>query len=746
CWWPRGKDGPGPWGKVEIPMLPGALIHSYCQVIGTGEDGSSPCLIASVERTPRYGGGVGSENTILRRYLFNVGEGTQRFCGEHHIKLAKVNKIFMTGTGAEEHAGLPGVVLSLSHLGVPMLEIFGPEGVEKLYLFLSPATEALHGLTSLISTFLCTSPGEAQCSFALGDEHMHVHCGVVDPARLMVDLGRAMASNTVDCCGSSSSSNNGSSSSSSDNDGTSSSDDEISSNEESDSPCEDQTGKVCAGVGHGVGTTEDDHAEKRFKGSTEDGVSVQATIPNERVEASDRTVRPSAQFEASQPMADAVDLNSNKGDGEINVGVPYRGPVVLYRCQVKHGAGASFLVLCCPNVSYIKAVKDHSLTRVGVDSSRTLFVFHLSPAVVVRHPLYTPLLKLKGEHIIVASDKNYGGPGGLQHYKIAERSVQLNTVSQEAFPLHFALRTAPLEGVDLPRVPEPVKSDQGKRLHGQALLKAVLLPPHLQGVDSSEVRPRVDVTEIREDMEKRLEEAGLTSERDRLAVELGATIALGRKEHQVVCNNGKTPDTACVEMVQLLSRKRDATGASRPTTAPFSFGAGLSGAQLYFLGTGSAAPSKNRGCSGILLRLPRWPGVPPGPPLRLLLDAGEGTLGHLERQFGQEGAKEEVHALDCIWISHKHADHHTGLFRLLVEHHRGHQHQARQRGPVQGPKGTPKQQALLTVVAPTNVLSFLEACNIASGGEVSYRSVNCNKLQCPGAWVLEGGGYDWGGP
>lgn len=48
------------------------------------------------------------------------------------MKLAKVNKLFLTGTGAEEHAGLSGLILTLSALGSPVLEVFGPTGVDKL--------------------------------------------------------------------------------------------------------------------------------------------------------------------------------------------------------------------------------------------------------------------------------------------------------------------------------------------------------------------------------------------------------------------------------------------------------------------------------------------------------------------------------------------------------------------------------------------------------------------------------------
>lgn len=69
--------------------------------------------------------------TPLPRYL-SLWYPPQRFCGEAGIKLATVNKVFLTGTGAEEHAGLSGLILTLSALGAPVLEVFGPTGVDKL--------------------------------------------------------------------------------------------------------------------------------------------------------------------------------------------------------------------------------------------------------------------------------------------------------------------------------------------------------------------------------------------------------------------------------------------------------------------------------------------------------------------------------------------------------------------------------------------------------------------------------------
>ena len=50
----------------------------------------------------------------------------------------------------------------------------------------------------------------------------------------------------------------------------------------------------------------------------------------------------------------------------------------------------------------------------------------------------------------------------------------------------------------------------------------------------------------------------------------------------------------------------------------------------------------------------------------LLLDAGEGTLGQLQALFGVEETTGILQRLQCIWISHHHADHHLGLLRLIA--------------------------------------------------------------------------------
>lgn len=81
---------------------------------------------------------------------------------------------------------------------------------------------------------------------------------------------------------------------------------------------------------------------------------------------------------------------------------------------------------------------------------------------------------------------------------------------------------------------------------------------------------------------------------------------------------------------------------------------------VLFLGTGSAEPSKYRGPSGILIKIPFCTAEH-----YMLLECGEGTFGQLVRMFGYRGALDRLSKTRCIWISHRHADHMSGLVELL---------------------------------------------------------------------------------
>ncbi|XP_036409388.1 zinc phosphodiesterase ELAC protein 2 [Megalops cyprinoides] len=83
--------------------------------------------------------------------------------------------------------------------------------------------------------------------------------------------------------------------------------------------------------------------------------------------------------------------------------------------------------------------------------------------------------------------------------------------------------------------------------------------------------------------------------------------------------------------------------------------------EVVFLGTGSALPMKTRNVSATLLNISSTQS--------LLLDCGEGTFGQLCRHYGDD-VDEVLSKLSTVFISHMHADHHTGLLNLLLQRER----------------------------------------------------------------------------
>ncbi|KAM8824563.1 zinc phosphodiesterase ELAC protein 2 isoform 1-T1 [Synchiropus picturatus] len=83
--------------------------------------------------------------------------------------------------------------------------------------------------------------------------------------------------------------------------------------------------------------------------------------------------------------------------------------------------------------------------------------------------------------------------------------------------------------------------------------------------------------------------------------------------------------------------------------------------EVVFLGTGSALPMKIRNVSSTLVNI--------SPSRSLLLDCGEGTFGQLCRHYGDD-VDEALSRISTVFISHLHADHHTGLVKLLYQRRR----------------------------------------------------------------------------
>ena len=259
----------------------------------------------------------------------------------------------------------------------------------------------------------------------------------------------------------------------------------------------------------------------------------------------------------------------------------------------------------------------------------------------------------------------------------AALAARLNAVNSKLFPLHRlggggedgeggGSGNGGRGGGDAaaglaPSAPSPSPRCRPAAVAGGNLLRFHLRPASRLGVDASAVPSPLDVSAIQEEL--RSAHAGILEEAARAAAEAEEATASAATAAAVTADASDPPRTPSLPE----SRRGEA--------------------ELVFLGTGAAAPSKYRNVTGTLLRLRRRrrkattgataPGGPcPPPPFLppaggLLLDCGEGSLGQLTRAFGRGGALAAVNSLELIWISHIHADHHAGLPRLLMARARG---------------------------------------------------------------------------
>ncbi|CDK28193.1 unnamed protein product [Kuraishia capsulata CBS 1993] len=84
--------------------------------------------------------------------------------------------------------------------------------------------------------------------------------------------------------------------------------------------------------------------------------------------------------------------------------------------------------------------------------------------------------------------------------------------------------------------------------------------------------------------------------------------------------------------------------------------------EITVLGTGSALPNKYRNVISTMLRLPILGGS-----TRVILDAGENTLGTLCRMYSPEKLTSVFRELKVVYLSHLHADHLLGIYSIIQE-------------------------------------------------------------------------------
>lgn len=93
-------------------------MHAFLEVVGSGQPDTSSSLQLFFDEA---------------RYLFECGDGTQRLCTEHAIKLGKLRCIMLSSLSAPSLGGLFGLILTVADAGMQSVSIAGPSGLVRLF-------------------------------------------------------------------------------------------------------------------------------------------------------------------------------------------------------------------------------------------------------------------------------------------------------------------------------------------------------------------------------------------------------------------------------------------------------------------------------------------------------------------------------------------------------------------------------------------------------------------------------------
>ncbi|CAA7057986.1 unnamed protein product [Microthlaspi erraticum] len=545
---------------------------AYVQVLGTGMDtqDTSPSVLLFFDK---------------QRFIFNAGEGLQRFCTEHKIKLSKVDHIFLSRVCSETAGGLPGLLLTLAGIGDEGLSVnvWGPSDlkylVDAMRSFI-PRAAMVHtrsfGPSLKDSTPQSGSSKPKDGPFVLVDDEVVKICAILlEPNRSEESRSKPGETSVIYVC-----------------------------------ELPEINGKFDPKKAMALGL----RAGPKY-GKLQSGQSVKSDFK-------DITVHPSDVMGPSFP-----------------------GPVVLLvDCPTESHAEE---LLSVPSMKCYYSCPDSS-----TDGAKFVnCIIHLSPASVTNSPTYQSWMKRfhSAQHILAGHEaKNMEFPILKASSRITAR---LNYLCPQFFPAPGFWSPQHVNNNSC------VGSSLGENISAENLLKFTLRPHGNLGLDRSCIPSQLTSSRVISELLSEIPEIRGKTEEVKLLWN-GLDNKMMVEEPWL----GESIVPSCLENI-----RRDDM-------------------EIVLLGTGSSQPSKYRNVSAVYIEL-----FSRG---SMLLDCGEGTLGQLKRRYGLQGADEAVRNLKCIWISHIHADHHTGLARIL----------ARRRELL---KGVSHEPAI--VVGPRPLKNFLDA-------------------------------------
>ncbi|GKV16213.1 hypothetical protein SLEP1_g26888 [Rubroshorea leprosula] len=534
---------------------------AYVQILGTGMDtqDTSPSVLLFFDK---------------QRFVFNAGEGLQRFCTEHKIKLSKIDHIFLSRVCSETAGGLPGLLLTLAGMGEEgmSVNVWGPSDLT----YLVDAMKSFIPHAAMVHT---QSFGPAHSAAALPDPSK-----LTEPYVLVND--EVVKISAVFLC-----------------------------------PSRSEGLPVRPGEMSVIYICELPELMGKFD-------------PKKAVALG---LKPGPKYGELQKgksvKSDSLDIMVHPSDV---MGPPIPGPI--------------FILVDCPTESHVEELLSiESLTEYYTDlsgnqtkSAKTVnCVIHLSPASVVHNHNYQKWMKKFGQvqHIVAGHEiKNVEVPILKSSARIA---AQLNYVCPQFFPAPGFWSVNQLNSLtqDANAASEVPTSELCESISAENLLKFTLRPYAQLGLDRSHIPSLMTHSEIINELLSEVPEI------------VDAAQLVRKFWHE-------PKETKELNPVQDNKHVIEEPWLDENTLPSCLENIRRDDLEIVLLGTGSSQPSKYRNVSSVHINL-----FSKG---SLLLDCGEGTLGQLKRRYGIDGANDAVRNLKCVWISHIHADHHTGLARVLA--------------------------------------------------------------------------------
>ncbi|RHZ49596.1 hypothetical protein Glove_519g75 [Diversispora epigaea] len=590
-------------------------MKSYVQIFGSGTVDVPPAILVHFDNQKHS-----------QRYLFNCGEGTQRFCLQHKIKASKIKKIFFTRINWESFGGIPGMLLTLADAGAKDMKLYGGKN-------LTHALAATRGFI-LRSTMLVETHEFQEDGAEFKDENLFIKTIFLNPE----NIASSSSSDRVNVPEKRSREGN-----------------------EYDSTLKYK--KEILSLMFNLSSRPDDpklFTAKKTKTQTREedtALDIPDDDINEQVTNNNITTSSSSNKSDDKKYLDQrrrelfpkrlpKSIPSSTSIAYICKGPDYKGKfdpaaakalgllpgrhyselvkgnsvttadgTIIHPHQVigPSRAGSIFIVIDVPSISYINSIYASSefvSYQSGNKDLQPCVIVHMLGNGVLEDNRYQEWMKKFGpetEHVII--NEQYC-PQRIMFHSTATSQFKLSKIDEDQFRIPY-YSNEPSKQLNLvPNIPKNTK------------FAAPLL------IYQTEPSFKIDESNMPNIFNHNDQDSEIVSSLEKMEEYLNIATEVRQ------------------EVANISNFSKDIPGKDIIVTT---------------LGTGSTLPSKYRNVTATLLTIPNNGCI--------LLDVGEGTYSSLTRHLGKHGDKMGIekclYDLKCIFISHMHADHHLGLTRIL---------------------------------------------------------------------------------